>query len=295
MIFVAFQIGVVPQYRWLFNKVKPMQAAFFDLDKTVIAKASVAAFGRTLYNEGLINSRLLLRIAAGHLIFLQMGAGHNRLEKMRMHMLTITRGWDRDQITSLVREAMAEVLEPIIYKEALELIEKHQSEGRHVVIISSSPEEIVKPMAEFLGADHAIGSQAMVEDGRYTGELSFYAYGPHKADAIRKMAEELDIDLANSYAYSDSHTDVPMLETVGNPVAVNPDKELLRVARFNKWPIVNFTHPMPSAEEQYNRRVRIATAGIASSAAMTVVVGGAFLRMARRAKQLQYQLDHHTH
>jgi len=243
-----------------------MQAAFFDLDKTVIAKASVAAFGPTLYRQGLISRRILIRVAVAQLIFLQLGADHNRLEKMRRSLLTLTRGWERDKVERIVRETLTQVVEPIIYREALELIEEHQAAGRRVVIISSSPEEIVKPLAEFLGADDAIATRASLDaDGRYTGELEFYAYGHAKAEAMQAAAKEHGIDLSESYAYSDSHTDVPMLEAVGHPVAVNPDKELMREARAHKWPIVQFLHPMPLRDQKVRKRMRLATGLIGAS------------------------------
>ena len=135
-----------------------------------------------------------------------------------------------------MRETLDDVLTPIIYAEALELIEEHKRAGRKTVIISSSPIETVEPIGEYLGVDDVIATRARLDaDGRYTGELEFYAYGPHKADAIREMAVREGIDLARSYAYSDSITDLPMLELVGNPVAVNPDRELARVAREREW------------------------------------------------------------
>lgn len=268
-----------------------MEAAFFDLDKTVIAKASVPAFGRTLYNEGLITKGVLLRVAVGHLIFLQLGAGHARLEKMRRSVLTIVRGWERERMEQIVREALSEVIEPIIYREALELIEQHQAAGRLVVIISTSPEEIVKPLAEFLGADDAIGSRASVDaTGRYTGDLDFYAYGEAKAEEVRRMAVERNIDLSRSYAYTDSHTDVPMLRAVGNPVAVNPDKELIRTARAEKWPIVEFTHPMPPSE-RVARRMRLATALTAMNAVATVALAVGYWRLSQRNRIVQGLLD----
>ncbi len=271
-----------------------MEAAFFDLDKTVIAKASVAAFGRTLYDEGLISRRLLIRVAVGHLIFLQLGADHNRLEKVRRSLLTITRGWEKERVERIVREALTQVIEPIIYQEALELIEEHQAAGRKVVILSSSPEEIVQPLAEFLGADEAIGSRACVDaHGRYTGEVEFYAYADAKADAIRAMAKANDIDLAKSFAYSDSHTDVPMLDAVGHPVAVNPDKELLREARAHKWPIVQFTHPMPLRDASVKTRMRIATAMMATSGIAAVGLGIAYWRLNRRSKSFAERLRSH--
>jgi len=268
-----------------------MEAAFFDLDKTVIAKASVPAFGRTLYDEGLISRRVLLRAAVGHVIFLQFGASHKRLERMRRSALTVVRGWERDRMESIVREALSEVLEPIIYREALELIEEHQGAGCHVVIVSSAPQEIVRPLAEFLGVDDSISSHACVDNlGRYTGELEFYAYAQAKADAITQMAKEKEIDLSKSFAYSDSHTDVPMLEVVGNPVAVNPDKELMREARSRKWPIQQFSHPMTLRDQRATTRLRFATAMLIASSALAALSVGAAWKLSRRSKSLREQL-----
>ncbi len=272
-----------------------MEAAFFDLDKTVIAKASVPAFGPTLYNEGLINKRVLLRVAVGHLIFLQLGAGHARLEKVRRAVMTATRGWERENMERIVKEALSDVIEPIIFREALELIEEHQIAGRKVVIISSSPEEIVRPLAEFLGADDSIGSRACVDsEGRYTGELDFYAYGPAKAEAINKMAEEQGIDLSGSYAYSDSQTDIPMLEAVGHAFAVNPDKELMRAARANKWPIMEFTHPMPPSERAA-RRMRIANATIAINTVAAIGLAAGYWQLRQRTQIAKGLLDRRRH
>jgi len=201
-----------------------MEAAFFDLDKTVIAKASMVAFGRPLYRQGLISRRLLVRALYGQLVYMHLGANEAKLDRMRQSVLTLTKGWEQARVSSIVREALTDVVEPIIYREALDLIEEHRAAGRKVFIVSASPEEIVAPLGEFLGVDAAIASRARVEDGRYTGEMELYAYGPHKAVAMRRVAAEENIDLLRSWAYSDSATDIPMLETVGNPVAVNPDR-----------------------------------------------------------------------
>ena len=157
----------------------------------------------------------------------------------------MTRGWDQSQVSSLVREALDEVVEPIIYAEAIELIDQHRASGRRTYIVSASPEEIVQPLAEYLGVDGAIASRAVVDlDGRYTGEMAFYNYGPFKADAIRSLVLFEGIDLAESFAYSDSYTDVPMLEAVGHPVAVNPDRVLGRLARERGWEIRQFSRPV---------------------------------------------------
>jgi HAD superfamily hydrolase (TIGR01490 family) len=268
-----------------------MEAAFFDLDKTVIAKASVAEFGKTLYERGFINRRILLKVAVAHFLFLQMGADHNRLEKMRRNALTIIKGWDRSKMEELVRETLTQIIEPIIYQEALQLIEEHQAAGRKVVIISSSPEEIVLPLSEFLGADAAIASRACVDkNNRYTGELETYAYGPEKARFIREMAETENIDLDASYAYSDSQTDVPMLECVGNPFAVNPDKELMRVARANKWPIVQFTHPMPLRDRRSAFRFRVASYLLVGAIALSAGSLISVWRLNKKANALRSML-----
>jgi HAD superfamily hydrolase (TIGR01490 family) len=222
-----------------------VEAAFFDLDKTVIAKASMVAFGRPLYRHGLLSRRLLLRALWGQLVYLHLGADEAKLARMRETVLALTRGWEQARISAIVRETLAEVVEPIVFAEAVELIEAHRAAGRRVFIVSASPEEIVAPIAQHLGVDQAIASRARVDrHGRYTGEMEFYAYGPHKAEAMRAVAAAQGIDLAASYAYSDSATDIPMLEAVGHPVAVNPDRELARVARQRGWEIRHFSRPV---------------------------------------------------
>jgi HAD superfamily hydrolase (TIGR01490 family) len=222
-----------------------VEAAFFDLDKTVIAKASMVAFGRPFLAEGLISRRTVLRGLYGQLVYMHLGASEEKLVRMRESVLSLTKGWDQARVRAIVRETLEEVVEPIIYAEAMELIEEHKAAGRRVFIVSASPEEIVEPLAEFLGVDEAIASRARVdEEGRYTGEMERYAYGPFKADVMREIAAAEGIDLAESYAYSDSYTDAPMLEVVGHPVAVNPDRVLLKLAREREWEVRTFAHPV---------------------------------------------------
>jgi HAD superfamily hydrolase (TIGR01490 family) len=220
-----------------------VEAAFFDLDKTVIARASMVAFTRPLYREGLVSRWILLRALYGQLVYMYIGADHDRIDRMRDAVLRLTKGWHQQRVRQIVRETLLEVVEPIVYDEAVDLIREHQRAGRPVFIVSASPEEIVRPLAEYLAVDDIIATRSAVdEDGRYTGEVEFYSYGPYKADAMRTIAAERGIDLAGSYAYSDSATDLPMLEAVGHPVAVNPDRELGRIAREREWEIRWFTH-----------------------------------------------------
>jgi HAD superfamily hydrolase (TIGR01490 family) len=160
-------------------------------------------------------------------------------------MLALTKGWDRTQVEELVRDVILEVIDPYVYQEALDLMELHRSEDRRIYIVSSSPEEVVRPLAAHFGVSGVIATRAEVDDdGRYTGELDFYCYGEQKAEAVRQLAERVGIDLERSYAYTDSITDLPMLEAVGNPIAVNPDRELRRAAEDREWPVRDFHRPV---------------------------------------------------
>ena len=222
-----------------------MEAAFFDLDKTVIAKASMVAFGRPFYREGLISRALVLRSIWGQLVYMHLGASEEKLARMRESVLKLTKGWDQEKIRSIVASTLEAVVEPIIYSEAADLIEEHKAAGRLVVIISASPSEIVEPLGRYLDVDRVIASEASVDaDGKYSGEMAFYAYGPHKAEAMRSLAASAGIDLEASYAYSDSATDIPMLEAVGHPVVVNPDRALARWADEKGWEIRRFERPV---------------------------------------------------
>jgi HAD superfamily hydrolase (TIGR01490 family) len=251
-----------------------MEAAFFDLDKTVIAKASMVAYARPFYNEGLISRRHIVRALWGQLVFMHLGASEQKLARIRESVLRLTRGWEQDRVRRIVRETLESVVEPIIYAEAQELITAHQAAGRRVYLISASPSEIVEPLGEYLGVDKVVASQAHIdEEGRYTGSMAFYAYGPYKAEAIRELAEREGIDLAASYAYSDSYTDVPMLETVGHPVVVNPDRVLRKLADERGWEVRTFVQPVPLR----TRRMPMPSArgGATAAAAGALVTAGA--------------------
>ncbi|MGK2957135.1 MAG: HAD family hydrolase [Acidimicrobiales bacterium] len=222
-----------------------MEAAFFDLDKTVIARASIVAFAPTLRRAGLLSRGIVVRALVGQIIYMHFGANEKRLAKVRSTALSLTQGWEQAKVAALVKSTLEEVIEPIIYAEALELIRMHREHGRLVVIVSASPEEIVAPLAEYLGADLAIATKAKIDEhGRYSGDLEHYAYGPGKAVAMRELAEERDLDLQASHAYSDSISDVPMLECVGHPVAVNPDRALLQHAKQHGWEVAHFVRPV---------------------------------------------------
>ena len=219
-------------------------AAFFDLDKTIIAKSSTFAFSKPFQAGGLISRRAVLRSAYAHFVYMVGGADHDQMEKMRQFMSQLTAGWDVAAVREIVADTLHNVVDPLVYDEAVGLIEEHHAAGRDVVIVSASGTEVVDPIGLLLGADRVVASRMEVEDGKYTGEISYYAYGKEKARAIKRLAEEHGYDLAGCYGYSDSVTDVPMLEVVGHPHAVNPDRELRKVAASKGWPVLVFTKPV---------------------------------------------------
>jgi len=167
------------------------------------------------------------------------------------------------------------------------LIEGHRAAGRRVYLVSASPEEIVAPLAQHLGLDGIIASRALLDDeGRYTGEVAFYCYGEHKVEAIEQLAAREHIDLTQSFAYSDSATDSPMLRSVGHPIAVNPDRGLTRVALAEGWPIVEFEHRVPLRERlalPTTRRSKLMTATAAVIVSGSVVAAVVILQRRRTA------------
>lgn len=164
---------------------------------------------------------------------------------MREYLSALCKGWNVQQVKEIVAETLHDLIDPIIYDEAASLIEEHRAAGRDVVIVSTSGAEVVEPIGELLGADRVVATRMVVgDDGCFTGEVEYYAYGPTKAEAVKELAASEGYDLARCYAYSDSATDVPMLESVGNPHAVNPDRALRREANARKWPVLVFSRPV---------------------------------------------------
>jgi HAD superfamily hydrolase (TIGR01490 family) len=222
-----------------------VRAAFFDLDKTVIAKSSLVAFGPEFHTRGLLRRRTVIWGLLSQMMFMRFGADEDKLSKIGESVLRVTKGWDHLEVKQLVAETINEVIEPLIYAEALDLIDHHLAQGDEVWLVSMSPAEIVEPFAELLGITGAISSRAKIdENGKFTGEMEFFAQGENKAVAIRDLAEQRGIDLSESYAYSDSETDIPMLMTVGHAFAVNSDRQLAKTAHENQWPLLSFTHPV---------------------------------------------------
>ena len=255
-------------------------AAFFDLDKTIIAKSSALAFSRSFYAGGLINRRLVLRSAYAQFMFLVGGADHDQMEKMRRFLSQMVTGWPVDSVREIVADTLHNIVDPIVYDEAVSLIEDHHLAGRDVIIVSASGSEIVEPIGELIGADDVIARRLAIEDGRYTGGIEYYAYAENKATAIREVARRRGYDLSRSFAYSDSITDVHMLEVVGHPFAVNPDKELRKVAEQRGWPVLVFDRPVALGTRMKlpGSRSTITALGVGTA----VVVGSAIYLGVRR-------------
>jgi HAD superfamily hydrolase (TIGR01490 family) len=258
-------------------------AAFFDLDKTVIATSSTLAFSRPFFDGGLINRRSVLRSAYAQFVFLVGGADHDQMERMRRYLSQQAAGWEVQTVKDIVAETLHHIVDPLVYAEAVQLIDQHHSEGHDVVIVSTSGAEVVEPIGAMLGADHVVATVMVQVDGRYTGEIDFYAYAANKAVAIRQLATREGYDLPASYAYSDSSTDIPMLEIVGHPHAVNPDRLLRRTAVERGWPVLDFTRPVTLRKRTpfEARRVTVAAVALGAGAA-----AGAAVLATRRARRV---------
>ncbi|MDQ6933779.1 MAG: HAD-IB family hydrolase [Actinomycetota bacterium] len=257
-------------------------AAFFDLDKTIIAKSSTLAFSKRFQAGGLISRRAMLRSAYAQFVYLAGGADHDQMEKMRQFMSQLCAGWDVATVKEIVAETLHNTVEPLVYDEAVSLIEQHHALGRDVIIVSTSGSEVVGPIGEMLGADTVVATQMEIKDGRYTGEITFYAYAENKATAVRELAGQRGYDLARCYAYSDSMTDLHMLESVGHPYAVNADRELRKAARERGWPILVFEKPVALRSRMSLPPAKPALAALAVGGA--VAVGGAIWVNARRRR-----------
>jgi HAD superfamily hydrolase (TIGR01490 family) len=258
-------------------------AAFFDLDKTVIAKSSALAFGRPFYRDGLISRRDVIKGAYAQILF-RVGGGSDEqsMAKTRDYLAELCKGWRVEQVQQIVRETLDELINPYIYAEAAALITEHQAAGRDVVLVSASGEEMVRPIGELLGIADVIATRMSIVDGRYSGDIELYAAGPNKVSEVRALAEARGYDLADCYAYSDSASDLPLLDAVGHPSAVNPDRALRRAAVDNSWPILDFRHPIALGRRLRDRpAVPVAAAlGVGVGAAIGIVI---YTRHRRRA------------
>jgi HAD superfamily hydrolase (TIGR01490 family) len=236
-------------------------AAFFDLDRTLMAGSSAFQFGRASYEAGLLSRRQLARDAWANVKFRLQGSTDQSTDALRDRIFEAIKDVRVIDLQRLGPRVLAGVL-PRVYPQMLEVAWRHQDEGRPAYIVTAASQELAELLAQVLVFDGGIGARSEVADGRYTGRPDGpFTYREGKAVAIRELAEREGIDLAASYAYSDSESDLPMMRVVGHPVAVNPDTPLLRVAREEGWEVMRF--------DRLGRRLKIA----AAMAAMAAVGG----------------------
>ena len=216
-------------------------AAFFDLDRTFMRRSSALALAGAFRKRGIITRRQLVRAALWQLLFAARGADAQTVQNATADGLRLLRGVPRDDVLELATAAVELTLRPLVYADAVRIAAEHRARGEPVFLVTSSLQEIVEPLAHAYGLDGAVGSLGEVgEDGRFTGRVLRACHGTGKADAVRELAAAHELDLAASTAYSDGHSDLPLLEAVGHPVAVNPDRDLRRVARERGWPVLDF-------------------------------------------------------
>ncbi|MDR7354100.1 Phosphoserine phosphatase [Corynebacterium felinum] len=245
-------------------------AAFFDLDKTIIATSSAYVFGKEFLNSGLISPATAVQLSLAKASYMFSGHSSEQMDSVRDQLTQMVAGWDVEQITQIARDTLTHTVTPTIYQEARELIDAHRAAGHDVVIISASASTLVEPIAEELGVEEVIATVLGEKDGKFTGEIVFYCKGEAKSQALKKLAEEKGYDLCASFAYSDSITDLPMLEAVANPVAVNPDRALRKVAVENGWEIRSFKNPVPLFPLPSGKELTVGTGVLAGLAAVTM-------------------------
>jgi HAD superfamily hydrolase (TIGR01490 family) len=257
-------------------------AAFFDLDRTLMEGSSAFQFGRAAYRAGLLSRRQLIADGWANLMFRLRGASDEASHELRDRISESLAGTRVRDMERLGADVLAGVL-PRIYPQVLAIAHEHQDAGRRVYIVTAASQDLAEMLGRVLAFDGAIGSQfSAVLDGVYTGEpAGLFVYGSEKARAIEQLAERDVIDLAQSYAYSDSASDLPMLRLVGHPVAVNPDSTLAKEARSERWEVLRF--------DRLGRRLKAAV-GLAGAAVAGGVGSAAIASRGRRRRGLAAKL-----
>lgn len=245
-------------------------AAFFDLDKTLMAGSSGMVFARVANRKGFVPRGQLARWGLDHLRYRLRGSSDEQTNAVLEVAKRVFAEIPEREVERMAPEVLAGIL-PRIYPQMLDEVHRHQDEGRATFIVSAAGNDLVKTLAAVLGMEGGIGTRwAVGSDGRYTGEMDGpFVYGNGKVEAMRRFAKKHDIDLAESWAYSDSVSDLPMLRSVGHAVVVNPDGPLLEIARQEGWQVMRF--------EKIGRKL-----AIAGATALAAAAGGAGALASRR-------------
>lgn len=215
-------------------------AAFFDLDRTLIRRSSMLALAPSLRRHGLIGWGSLARASVWHAVYLIRGVSSSQLAQTADQTFRLMKGWPVEELQALIAEEI-EPLAALAFPDAISRMRAHQARGERAIVVSASLVDLVEPLAQRLGLDGAIASRAETADGKYTGRVESFLHGSAKADAVRAYAAEHGIELGASSSYTDSRSDVQLLEAVGHPYAVNPDRALAKTAEARGWPILRFS------------------------------------------------------
>jgi HAD superfamily hydrolase (TIGR01490 family) len=215
-------------------------AAFFDLDRTLISRSSSLSLAPAFHRRGLLRRRDRAKAVVAQLVFVRYGAGTSRVGQTADTGMAFLKGLPMETMRDIVRESLDTAFKPHVYRDALDLVARHRERGEKSFVVSAALQEIVDVLVAELGLDGGRGSTAEVENGVYTGRLVQRLDGHAKADVVAQLASAGDIELAESTAYSDSAADVPFLEAVGYPVAVNPDRKLRGIAAERGWRVLRF-------------------------------------------------------
>src|SRR3954454_1225981 len=235
-------------------------AAFFDLDKTLMAGSSGMVFARVANRKGFVPRGQLARWGLDHLRYRLRGSSDEQTNAVLEVAKRVFAEIPERDVERMAPEVLAGIL-PRIYPQMLDEVHRHQDDGRATFIVSAAGNDLVRTLAAVLGMEGGIGTRwAVGGDGKFTGEMDGpFVYGNGKVEAMRRFAADHDIDMARSFAYSDSVSDLPMLRSVGHAVVVNPDGALLEIARQEGWRVMRF--------EKLGRKLAIAGATMLAAAA----------------------------
>jgi HAD superfamily hydrolase (TIGR01490 family) len=249
-------------------------AAFFDVDNTMLQGASVYHLARGLYRRKFFSTAEIARKGVGQLRFRLQGETPESVANARSSALSFIAGHRVSEVQILVEEIFDEVMADRIWPGTLALAQQHLDAGERVWLVTAAPVEVARLIARRLGLTGALGTVAAQRDGVYTGELvGDILHGPAKAVAVRSLALHEGLDLASCAAYSDSVNDLPMLELVGHPCAVNPDGKLRRHAEAAGWRI-----------RDYRTGRKAARLGLLTAGASGVTLGAVSAAMAIRKR-----------
>lgn len=216
-------------------------AAFFDVDRTLLRGSSLLHVARPMRRAGLLPTRALLHSLVTQARFSMYGFDEAQIRDAVRGVGSLVEGIEAGRLRRFAAETVPEHVLPRVYEQARRRIEWHKNRGDLVFLVSSSPREFIAELGNLLGVDGVAATDAELQDGRYTGRIIRFCHGAAKAAAVRDLARAHDVDLAGSFAYGDSFvSDLPMLEAIGHPVCVNPDRALAELAAERGWPVERF-------------------------------------------------------